>query len=146
MSSSVSSLSALDQLHLQVMGLIDGLNVYQQREKIGEMERICFESLSHRLYSMAYLLMLNRAERDGDMSHQDAVRERSQISFDFLGSESLVASSDDFYALESQVVVLAKKLKTLFNLDGGEKKGKNMPQQHWQQIEAAFTNPSQIAW
>jgi len=132
----------LDHLHAQVMALIDRLFCLTQEQPAEEGTKFHVASLtrlSHRLHEMAYLLMLARAERDGDMHSQDVARECAKISDSLVaGAAKTTLLPEAFLAVEYQSRVLAKQLDHIVFAGHEARQKDNMPRQQWRQIEAAF--------
>jgi len=132
----------LERLHEQVMMLIDRQSVLlqEQQQKLmnnGKLRTVLMR-FTARLHQMAYLLMLVRAEHDGDMKPQDAARERAKILIEpfAIGEENL---PENFRLLEQHAVLLARQLDYIMPAKRHIQQTKNMPQQQLKQIEAAFT-------
>jgi len=109
----------------------------QEKAKSDEKLSFALMRLATRLHKMAYLLMLNRAERDGDIKAQDVIRERAKISLEPSApmEENL---PEDFCALEHLSLALEKQLSHLLQEELGSQQRKNMPHQQLKQIEEAF--------
>jgi len=145
----------LDRLHGEVMTLIDRLSLYRQKKTEMQAEThnctpihaAYLNRLFIRLHNTAFLLLLNRAERDGDMRTQEAARQRAKIALTIASQEKdqdWQYLPEEFRKLESQSLTLEKQLVHLMKAERGSAFNQIAPHQQWQQIEAAFATETEI--
>jgi len=98
--------------------------------------------LSTRLYNTAYLLMLSRAEGEGDIKPQDGAYQCVEISRHLLEQETQPLATmhlpADLWVLEQQSAILAKQTYHITQSGRGSASPHNIPHGQWQQIEEAF--------
>jgi len=140
----------LDRLHSEVMALIGEVSCYGSKQGQGALAaygddvasfyHLQMRRLSTRLYQLAALLMLQRAERDGDMKREDVARESAKIVLEYALPEAdnpLWNEVDaDFCRLNQKSLELARQVQNL--LGAVRHQGKNMPHQQLRRLEAAF--------